>query len=172
MQEKLREELQEALQETCSATSPPSFESIEGLHYLNNTVKEVLRFFPPVPMTLRTAIVSATIDGTYVPAGTQLFICTISTNKNPEIWGPTAEQFDPDRWDALPSTHNNYGMETFLHGSRGCIGQRFAIIEMKCLLASILMAFKVEKVGSGEIEVQGGITQRPKGGLRVKLTPL
>merc|ERR1712096_503677 len=98
-----------------------------SLHYLNNVVREVLRFYPPVPMTRRVAQVSATIDGAYVPAGTEIFISPAAVNKNPHIWGADGEVFNPDRWDNLPSTMNNYGMETFLHGARGCIGQRFAI---------------------------------------------
>ena len=155
VQQKLRKELLDS-----GITQDPTFEKIESLHYLNNFVKEILRFYPPVPITRRTAQVSATIDGTYVPAGTDLFICTISTNKNPEIWGPTADQFDPERWDNLPRTHNNYGMQTFLHGSRSCIGQRFAILEMKYLVAQIVTSFTIESI-RGTVQVKGGITQRP-----------
>lgn len=161
IQSRLRDELTSAL----TPDEPPTFEQIESLHYLNNFVKEVLRFYPPVPMTRREAKVSATIEGQYIPKGTDIFICPAATNKNPNIWGPDSEEFNPDRWEKLPLTHNNYGMETFLHGARGCIGQRFAVVEMKCLLAALVMNLKFKSKPGHVVESRSALTMRPKGGL-------
>lgn len=169
IQDKLRTEL---LDSGLGPDETPSFEAIEGLHYLNNFVKEVLRFYPPVPMTRRQSVVSATVDGAYIPEGTELFIAPIAINRNPNIWGPDAETFNPDRWDNLPKTHNNYAMETFLHGARGCIGQRFAVVEMKCLVAGLITSFKFEPKPGHVVETQAAITMRPKGGLPMIVTPL
>ncbi|CCG80988.1 putative Cytochrome P450 monooxygenase [Taphrina deformans PYCC 5710] len=168
IQDRLRAELTSAIE----ANEEPSFEKIESLHYLNNFTKEVLRFYPPVPMTLRTATVTTVVDGVSIPAGTDMFISPIATNRNIHIWGPDAESFNPDRWDNLPSTHNNYGMETFLHGARGCIGQRFAVVEMKCLIAAMLINLKFEPKPNHVVKPQSSITMRPHGGLPLILTRL
>lgn len=161
IQTKLREELSAAI----VTDEEPSFEKIESLHYLNNVTKEVLRYYPPVPITRRTAIRTTTVEGVLIPKGTDIFIVPIAINRNPAIWGPDSEVFNPDRWDSLPPTHNNYGMETFLHGARGCIGQRFAIVEMKCLLAAIILHYSFEPKPGHVVEIQSNITMRPRGGL-------
>lgn len=170
VQSRLRKELLDA--GIGPGMEAPTFDVIESLHYLNNVVKEVLRFYPPVPMTRREASVSAVVDGAYVPKGTPLFIAPICINKSPAIWGSDGESFNPDRWDNLPKTHNNYAMETFLHGARGCIGQRFAIVEMKCLLAGLVSNLKFEPKQGHVVEPKSSITMRPKGGLPLIVTVL
>lgn len=171
VQLKLRAELQEHLAD-CGPDTPPTFEKIDSLKYLGNVVKEVLRLFPPVPVTRRTALADGHIEGVFVPKGTNMFVVPGAINRNPHLWGPTAGAFDPDRWDDLPETYSHYGNETFLHGSRGCIGQRFAIMEMKCLLAAIYTSFDVAPKPDHVVEPKSTITCRPKGGLPVILTNL
>jgi cytochrome P450 len=105
------------------------------------------------------------IEGYKIPKGSNIFICPAAVNKNPNVWGHDAHQFNPDRYDNLPSAVTNYSTETFLHGTRSCIGQRFATVEMKCLLMRILLNFEVEMKPGHKVEVQSGITSRPKGGL-------
>lgn len=168
VQEKLRREIIDTFGDDVSMV--PTFERIEGMHYLGNFVKEVLRFLPPVPMTRRQAMVDAVIEGQEIPKGTQILVVIAATNKAVSFWGADAELFDPDRWDNLPPTHNNYAMETFLHGPRSCIGQRFATVEMKSLLISILQRFKIEEKPGHIVEVQSSITSRPKGGLPLIFT--
>ncbi|ORY79092.1 cytochrome P450 [Protomyces lactucae-debilis] len=168
VQSRLRQELQEAR----DASEEWTFERIESLRYMNNVVKEVLRFYPPVPMTRRQAMEDAVIEGYSIPKGTNIFICAAAINKNPHVWGYDAHLFNPDRYDNLPAAVTNYSTETFLHGTRSCIGQRFATVEMKCLLMRILLAFEVKTKPGYEVKVQASITSRPKGGLPLILTPL
>ncbi|BFZ56603.1 hypothetical protein PYCC9005_003650 [Savitreella phatthalungensis] len=167
VQKKLRLELTENI-----GHEEPTFEQLDSLKYLGNVVKEVLRFFPPVPITRRTAIEDGYIEGVFVPKDSNIFIVPSAINRSPLVWGSTANTFDPDRWDNLPLTYNHYGNETFLHGSRGCIGQRFAIMEMKCLLTSIVTAFQIDPKPNHKVEPKSNITMRPKGGLPVILTQL
>ena len=68
---------------------------------------------------------------------------------------------------------SNYAFLTFLHGPRSCIGQQFSKAEFACLLAGWVQAFDtVLEDPNMKIEVQSGITSRPKGGLPVVLTPV
>lgn len=39
----------------------------------------------------------------FVPQGTKIFISTLASNRNAELWGPDAYEWKPDRWlSALP----------------------------------------------------------------------
>lgn len=71
-------------------------------------------------------------------------------------------------------------MLTFV-GPRSCIGSNFARAEFAMLIAAWVSAFETELADDEEkakfeigkkIEIQGGITARPKGGVRVKVTPV
>lgn len=134
----------------------------------------MLRFHPPVPFTLRIAARNTSLLGTYMPKGTVVVLSPLATNRNPELWGPDAEVFDPDRWIRSPSggAESNYALLTFLHGPRSCIGQAFAKAEFACLVAAWVAAFEFELRESDRgkvVEIAGGVTMRPKGGVHVKV---
>jgi cytochrome P450 len=65
---------------------------------------------------------------------------------------------------------SNFAVTTFLHGPRSCIGMAFAKGEFACLVAAMVGRFEMElEDPAWELKIQGGITARPRGGLRVKL---
>jgi cytochrome P450 len=78
-------------------------------------------------------------------------------NRSKKHWGPTAEEFLPERWISADGTTNktggatsNYSQITFLHGPRSCIGQDFAASELKCLCATLVGKFQFELARSEE----------------------
>lgn len=71
---------------------------IDRMPYLNAVCSEVLRYFSPVPMTMREAAVDTTIQGRRIPKGTRIIMAPAATNKDPRLWGPDAAEFNPDRW--------------------------------------------------------------------------
>lgn len=149
---------------------------IDKLPYLNAVLNETMRLFPPVPLTLREAAHDTTIQGAFIPAGTTVVICPWAINTATALWGADARTFDPERWLAPGKSNtggaeSNYANTTFLHGPRSCIGRDFAKAEFACLVASLVGRFEVgwEDGVEWELKIQGGITARPKGGLRVRL---
>jgi len=89
---------------------------------------------------------------------------------HPLIWGPTAYEFNPDRWDNLSATAADpFAFEAFINGPRMCIGKPFALLEFKVLLVELVRRFKFEGVGE-EVVAVSGLTHKPKGGLRVKVS--
>ena len=59
----------------------------------------------------------------------------------------------------------------FSAGPRNCIGQKFAILEEKAVLSTVLRKYKIESVDRREdLTLLGELILRPKDGLRVKIT--
>ena len=45
------------------------------------------------------------IHEVHIPKGTDVIIAILAANRNPDVWGPDAEEWKPDRWLApLPAS--------------------------------------------------------------------
>lgn len=119
MQHRLREEVNGAL---ADVKGPPTFDTIDKLTYLAHFTQEVLRYMPPVAVTFRESSKDCVIEGYSVPKGTTIIIANAAIQKDERLWGPTAKQFDPDRWVNPPES--NYAFSAFLNGPHGCIGRK------------------------------------------------
>ncbi|KAK6346553.1 hypothetical protein TWF696_006677 [Orbilia brochopaga] len=171
--ERLRQAIREAIP---GGLDDPNvtMDTIDNIRYLRNFCNEILRFHPPVPLTLREAGKDATLNGHFIPENTAIMLVPAAINTSPEFWGPDAGDFNPDRWDkegGAGGCTSNYANMTFLMGPRSCIGQKFSIEEFRALTACLAGAFAFEEETKDmEISVRGGITQRPvhNGGLPLK----
>jgi cytochrome P450 len=180
VQTRLRKEIRETLP-SVEDNSTITSQQIDHMPYLNAVCNEVLRYYPPVPITLRVAAHDTTLLGEFVPKGTVVVLAPWATNKDEEHWGPDAKKFNPDRWlpsDSNPQSANggapsNYSFLTFLHGPRSCIGQGFAKSEFACLLAAWIGRFEFSLNNEEEYEeknilIKGGVTSKPAKGMYVK----
>ncbi|KIW62872.1 hypothetical protein PV04_09764 [Phialophora macrospora] len=157
---------------------PITADVIDNMPYLHAVCQETLRLWAPVPLTLRDAAHDTSILGHFVPKGTKVILSPWAINHNTALWGDDAGAFNPDRWTAPGQANaggavSNYAFLTFLHGPRSCIGAKFAVAEFACLLAAFVGSWEFEMVDPDrEIEVKGGVTARPKGGVHVYLRPV
>jgi cytochrome P450 len=173
VQTRLRKEIHASLP---SLDSPVTSREIDNLPYLHAVCNEVLRYYPPVAITLREAACDTVITGVAVPKGTRVMLVPHAINRNEELWGPDADKFIPERW--LQAGFNggaptNYAFLTFIHGPRSCIGQSFARGEFSCLLAAWIGRFEFELqdgrlFDERNLKIQGQMTSRLVDGLYVK----
>jgi len=55
---------------------------------------------------------------------------------------PEPEKFEPSRWDDEITAHDAF--LGFSHGTRACIGRKFALAEMICFLVMLLRDWRVD----------------------------
>lgn len=175
IQKKLHDEIRSSLPSVTDENSTISSAQIDSLPYLNAFCNEVLRFYPPVRMTIRQAVRDTYIQDTFVPKGTIINIVPYAVNRNPELWGPDAHEFKPQRWleDERPHTggaESAYSFMTFLHGPRNCIGAAFGRGELACLVATVVSRFEFELEDPDvKFTYSQDVTVRPKEGIRVRI---
>ncbi|KAJ4252506.1 hypothetical protein NW762_011107 [Fusarium torreyae] len=180
IQTKLREEVRDALPEILDDDQVDLAGILEQLPYLNGIMHETLRLYPTVPMTMRQAVRDTRIGEQFIPEGTDIIVSIWYINRSPDIWGPDAAEFRPERWitdDGKPNQNggasSNYNFLTFLHGPRSCIGQGFAKAEMRCLLATMVRSFEwTLAMDDGLVMPRGVITIKPENGMYLKLKAL
>ncbi|KAM0432916.1 hypothetical protein ACHAPT_004621 [Fusarium lateritium] len=128
-------------------------------------------------MAPRQATQDVEVAGVAIPKGTVIQLSPAVMNTHPSIWGPTAQAFNPDRWDDLEGVAAGaYAFETFHNGPRMCIGKQLAILEMKVMLVEMVRRFRVEMplgTEEGPVEVAAPtFTLRPKEKLVLRLIEL
>ncbi|KAF5299148.1 hypothetical protein FQA39_LY02321 [Lamprigera yunnana] len=156
IQEKARQEIKTLMKKYVNNIT---YESLMEMHYLDTVISETLRKYPPAPIYARksTEDYQLPFTNTVIKKGLPLLLPIWGLHKDPEYWS-NPELFDPDRFnEENKSKIADYTYLPFGEGPRICIGQRFALIQIKVGLAIILNNFK--------------FTLNPKTSVPLKLEP-
>lgn len=162
---------QEELDDVFGSTDrPPTMEDLKKLQYLQCVIKESLRLFPSVPIFGRTLLEDCYIGGFKIPKGVNAMIIPYALHRDPRYF-PDPEEFRPERFMPENSDKKNaYAYIPFSGGPRNCIGQKFALIEEKVLLSSILRRFQLEaKQSCNDLHLVGELILRPRDGIWIEL---
>ncbi|KAH9485688.1 Cytochrome P450 monooxygenase 91 [Psilocybe cubensis] len=157
-QDRVREEIKEARRE--NGGQDIGYDELATLPYLDAVCRETLRLYPPISWVPREANedvilpLSKPIRGLNgeeireipVPKGTNVSVSLLAANRDPDLWGPDALEWKPERWlnplpEALVEAHvpGIYShLMTFLGGGRSCLGFKFSQLEMKVVLTLLL----------------------------------
>jgi cytochrome P450 len=85
---------------------------------------ESLRLHPASPVSERVAMADVTLaDGTHIPAGTRVIVELKLANRDESVFGPDANEFNPDR--TVPDDVSLWGL-SFGTGFHACVGQEVA----------------------------------------------
>ncbi|KAL7624685.1 hypothetical protein AAE478_006255 [Parahypoxylon ruwenzoriense] len=156
----------------------PTWEQLRGMKYLNWAIKEALRLNPPVATNAREAVRDTVLpvgggpDGkspVFVAKGTIVRYLSWSLHRRPDIYGPDADDFRPERWETLRPT---YEYIPFNAGPRICVGQQFALTQMAFVALRLLQAFAAVERRDERPPVQKfGINTSMLHGCWVSMTP-
>ncbi|RLN48131.1 hypothetical protein BBJ28_00025193, partial [Nothophytophthora sp. Chile5] len=134
----------------------PSVQDLQDLTYLDATIYELMRLFPPGPLVhahcKRDTILS---DGTFLPAGTDVGLSVYTAGRIPSVCGPDAALFKPERF-IDPETgelisFSSTKLYVFSAGPRACPGQQLAIMQLKTVLSCVLSRFHLQELPGQEI---------------------
>lgn len=136
------------IRETLTNEEELRWETVKDLRYLDATVKEALRLFPPSPASQQRVVPpgGATIDGYYIPAGMTVAVPPwVATHSSVNFHDP--DQFRPERWlgEKKEFLNDHLGASLpFSTGPRVCIGKNLAYLEMRLVAAHVLWHFDLE----------------------------
>ncbi|XP_043503375.1 cytochrome P450 4C1-like [Polistes fuscatus] len=135
-------------------------EDTKKMKYLDRVIKEILRLFPPAPFFARKLYRDTRVnDNVIIPKNCHVVISIFSLHRK-DKYDPL--RFNPDRF--LPGNYNSKCFIPFSFGKRGCIGQIFAMTEIKAIAASLLRKFTVridDPVSVENINLKFRITLQP-----------
>ncbi|XP_011706563.1 PREDICTED: probable cytochrome P450 6a14 [Wasmannia auropunctata] len=103
-----------------------------------------MRKYPPLPILNRicTKEINLPTINVCVPEGTLITIPVLGLHRDPSIY-PDPDKFDPERFNAdKVKERHPYAFIPFGEGPRNCIGMRFAYVQIKIGLVSLLSKYK------------------------------
>uniref|UniRef100_A0A1Y1MBZ7 Cytochrome P450 n=1 Tax=Photinus pyralis TaxID=7054 RepID=A0A1Y1MBZ7_PHOPY len=157
VQRRLQEEVDAAV-EDCGGFV--TYDTLISMSYMDLVVTETLRMWPPLTFTDRRAVKPFTIEPEESDQGTVCFdsgtICVIPVHAihMDQRYYPNPKKFDPDRFSAVnKQTLTPFAYLPFGAGPKGCIGTRFALLEVKLVLCAILNKFDIIPVPETKIPV-------------------
>jgi len=145
------------------------YEDLSKLEYMLAVLKETLRISPPATGTVRTSLTDTVLSGYKIPAHSTLAVPFYAISRSERYWKKPLE-FIPDRF--LDTDERSSGaFMPFAIGPRNCIGQQFALIEARVLLAKLLQSFNFSLVPDQSLVFVVETTLKPKSGCQVYITP-
>ncbi|HEX8206607.1 MAG TPA: cytochrome P450 [Solirubrobacteraceae bacterium] len=140
-----------------------------GLPYLEMTIDETLRKYPPAWVGPRRSIRPFTFAGAQVPGNAFVNYCSWASHHLAHVY-PEPEEFRPERFTAEARARLPKGAYVpFGGGSRTCIGMRFGQVEVRALAALLASRFRLDVPGDYVMRTRQMPTIGPRDGLPVEV---
>lgn len=175
-QQKIRMEIKKQV----SNVNKLSLKDVQNLPLLTSAIKETMRLYPVVPILIRQLNTDDTIttydqESLKIYKGQRLLVSLLAIHRSPDHF-TNPDEFIPERFmegtfeyqqDEDLRKRNNislmFSYMPFGQGSRSCVGNRFAMVEMVTLAAAALYDFEFQL--SPDVKVcpqMMGIMLKPK----------
>lgn len=149
--------------DTVLAGRAPTMRDLANLPYTDMVIKEAMRLYPPAwILNGREALEDVEIDGYFVPKGTTIFMSPYVMHHDSRYFD-APDAFQPERWaDGLEKRLPRYAYFPFGGGPRVCIGNSFAMMEARLVLAAVAQHYRLSLVPGQTVQLDPLITLRPK----------
>ena len=163
---KLQEELDRVL-----GSRPPTLEDLAELKYTEMLVKEAMRLHPPAWLLMtRTPLEPITVGGYPIHPGEWIFIAPYVMHRDPQYF-EEPERFEPERFsEAREAELPRYAYFPFGGGQRVCIGNSFAMMEARLILATMAQRCRLALVPGQQIIPEPEITLSSRYGLQMTVS--
>ncbi|MCU0496325.1 MAG: cytochrome P450 [Anaerolineae bacterium] len=159
---KLHEELSTAL-----GGKTPTFNDLPNLKYTEMVIKEAMRLYPPAWGASRNLMVDTTLGGHALKRGNVLLLNFYGVHRHPKFWDQP-DRFIPERFSPENEGKiHKYAYLPFGGGPRICIGNAFAMMEARLILATIAQRFTLHLAPEETVLPSRRFTLRPKDGLKM-----
>ena len=143
----------------------PTVADLPNLTLTDQILTESMRVYPPVWSTGRMTFEPIELGGYQIPAGAALISPPLLAHRDAR-WYDDPLEFRPERWtpefrQSLP----RFAYFPFGGGPRLCIGEGFAWMEAKLLMATLGQHWAMRHDSRHKIELLPLVTLRPKGGM-------
>jgi cytochrome P450 / NADPH-cytochrome P450 reductase len=120
------------------------YDDLAALTYTTRVIKETLRIYPPLPVTIRRSLKDGMLGRYRVRKGDIILVGSLAAQRDPRYWGPDPDRFDPDQFtpDKIAS-RPRHAMIPFSIGKRQCMAQEVTFMMLRVVLFEIGKYYRV-----------------------------
>jgi cytochrome P450 / NADPH-cytochrome P450 reductase len=119
-------------------TADLAYDDLAAMNYTTQVIKEALRIYPPLPVTIRRSLKDGTLGRYRIRKGDIILVGSLAAQRDPRYWGPNPDQFDPGQFAMGKVVHRpRHAFIPFSIGKRQCMAQEVTFMMLRVVLFEI-----------------------------------
>ncbi|CAG9854205.1 unnamed protein product [Phyllotreta striolata] len=149
-------------------SAKPTYADLQNMNYLDMVIKESMRMYAPVPLIVRKTTEEFEWEGNVFPKDLTIGIYQFLLHRSKKYYEDPMK-FIPERFLNVDGKHP-YRFIPFSSGPRNCIGQKFAMVQLKCILSKIVRNFELLPANPNpELKIAPEIILVSKNGITISI---
>jgi cytochrome P450/NADPH-cytochrome P450 reductase len=138
------------------------YDDLLAMPYVTKVIKEVLRVYPPQPVTIRRSLKDGMLGRYRVRKGDLILVGSLAAQRDPRFWGPDPDRFDPSRFDADEVVDRpRHAFIPFSVGRRQCMAQEVSFMMLRVVLFEISKHYRLRPAPGTAVVKNTVVTTKP-----------
>ena len=138
------------------------YDDLMALTYTTQVIKETLRIYPPMPVTIRRSLKDGMLGRYRIRKGDIILVGALAAQRDPRYWGPNADVFDPDQF-AMEKVVDRprHAFIPFSIGKRQCMAQEVTFMMLRVVLFEIYNRYRLRLAPGATVAKNTVVTTKP-----------
>jgi cytochrome P450/NADPH-cytochrome P450 reductase len=138
------------------------YDDLAALTYTTQVIKEALRIYPPLPVTIRRSLKDGTLGRYRVRKGDIILVGTLAAQRDPRYWGPDPDRFDPGQFAPEKAAGRPaHAMIPFSAGKRQCMAQEVTFMMLRVVLFEIGKHYRLRLAPGATVTKNTVVSTKP-----------
>jgi cytochrome P450/NADPH-cytochrome P450 reductase len=138
------------------------YDDLMALSYTTQVIKETMRIYPPMPVTIRRSLKDGTLGRYRIRKGDIILVGTLAAQRDPRYWGPDSGRFDPDQFAPDKVLDRpRHAFIPFSIGKRQCMAQEVTFMMLRVVLFEIYKRYRLRLAPGATVTKNTVVTTKP-----------
>src|SRR5579884_4239695 len=138
------------------------YDDLMALTYTTQVIKETLRIYPPMPVTIRRSLKDGRLGRYRIRKGDIVLVGTLAAHHDPTCWGPNAGEFDPEQFAPERVVDRpRHAFIPFSIGKRQCMAQEVTFMMLRVVLFEIYKRYRLRLAPGATVAKNTVVTTKP-----------
>jgi cytochrome P450/NADPH-cytochrome P450 reductase len=138
------------------------YDDLMALPYTTAVIKETMRIYPPMPVTIRRSLKDGTLGHYRIRKGDIILVGALAAQRDPRYWGPEPDRFDPEQFtmDKIAG-RPRHAFIPFSIGKRQCMAQEVTFMMLRVVLFEVYRRYRLRLAPGATVVKNAVVTTKP-----------
>jgi len=138
------------------------YDDLMSLTYTTQVIKETMRIYPPMPVTIRRSLKDGMLGRYRLRKGDIILVGALAAQRDPRYWGQDPDRFDPEQFamDRVIS-RPRHAFIPFSIGKRQCMAQEVTFMMLRVVLFEIYRRYQLRLAPGATVTKNTVVTTKP-----------